>query len=282
VLASLLDKVAAGLGLGPDPDLDARLRVVAGTLALNGFGYDKFGLSASAVRSTAGIWKWLYRNYFRCEAHGIERVPPGRGLLVGNHSSQLAYDGALVAMAMLLEADPPRAVRAMIEKFFQHQPFVNVMMTRTGQLTGLPENCERLLADDQLIMVFPEGARGGGKTYWERYELKAFGQGFVRMALRARAPITPFAFVGGEEVCPSLVNLRPLARLLGAPYAPLTPTIVPLPLPAKCSVWFGEPLWLEGTGDEEDAFIADKTAAVRERIAALLAQGLAARKGVFV
>jgi 1-acyl-sn-glycerol-3-phosphate acyltransferase len=202
-------------------------------------------------------------------------------LLIGNHSSQLAYDGTMVATAMLLDANPPRAVRAMIEKFFQLQPFVNVMMARTGQLTGLPQNCVRLLEDEHLILVFPEGARGGGKTVWHRYELMEFGQGFMRLALQTGSPIIPFGFVGGEETCPALVDVKPVAKILGMPYLPITPTVLPLPLPAKCSIHFGEPLRFEGTGNEEDAEILAKVDVVKQSVAALLERGLSERKGVF-
>jgi 1-acyl-sn-glycerol-3-phosphate acyltransferase len=260
---------------------DIEERLARASSAVNEYGFDRWGFSPAHVIKSLGLWAWLYRHYWRVTTHGIDELPPGRGLLIGNHSSQLAYDGVMVATAMLLEAEPPRAVRAMIEKFFQLQPFLNVFMARTGQLTGLPENCTRLLEEDQLIMVFPEGARGGGKTVWERYQLKPFGQGFMRLALKTRSPILPFGFVGGEEVCPALVDLKPLARLLGMPYLPITPTLLPLPLPAKCSIHFGEPLVFEGTGNEEDAEILDKVEVVRERIAALLEQGLAERRGIF-
>jgi 1-acyl-sn-glycerol-3-phosphate acyltransferase len=262
-----------------DPELEDRVARVS--TELNEYGYDKWGFSPAHVRKTIGVYAWLYRHYWRVETRGIEKVPPGRGLLIGNHSSQLAYDGLMVATAMLLEADPPRSVRAMIEKFFQLQPFVNVMMARSGQLTGLPENCERLLNDDNLIMVFPEGARGGGKTYWERYQLQGFGQGFMRLALKTRSPIIPFGFVGGEETCPSLVDIKPLARVMGMPYLPITPTILPLPLPAKCSIHFGDPLVFEGHGDEEDGDIVAKVDMVRQAIAGLVERGLSERKGVF-
>lgn len=248
---------------------------------LNAFGYDKWGYSPRAAKR--GIWlaEKLYRSYFRVQTHGIDRVPPGRGLLIGNHSSQLAYDGMMIATAMILDAEPPRGVRAMIEKFFQAQPLVNVLMTRHGQLTGLPENCERLLRDDELILVFPEGARGGGKVWKDRYKLMDFGTGFMRLALKTRSPITPFAFIGGEEMCPSLVDAKPLARLLGVPYVPVTPTIVPLPLPARCSLHFGEPLFFEGTGSEEDAEIGAHVEVVRARVAELIEEGLEQRGSVF-
>jgi len=181
----------------------------------------------------------------------------------------------------LFDADPPRAVRAMIEKFFQYQAFLNVMMARSGQLTGLPHNCERLLEDDQLIMVFPEGAGGGGKVYAKRYQLQQFGQGFMRLALKTSSPIIPFGFIGGEEICPSFANIKPLAKMMGMPYVPLTPTVLPLPLPAKCAVYYGEPLVFEGTGDEEDADILAKIDVVKQRIDQLIERGLAERKGVF-
>jgi 1-acyl-sn-glycerol-3-phosphate acyltransferase len=248
---------------------------------INAYGYDKWGYSPSAAKRTLAISEWLYRRYFRVQVHDIDRVPPGRGLLIGNHSSQLAYDGMMVATSMVLDAPSPRAVRAMIEKFFQRQPLVNVFLARNGQLTGVPENCERLLREEELIMVFPEGARGGGKVWKDRYQLAEFGTGFMRLALKTGAPITPFAFIGGEEVCPAIVDLKPLARLLGLPYLPVTPTLLPLPLPARCSIYFGEPLRFEGTGDEEDSEIQAKVNVVKAKIAEMIARGLSERKGVF-
>ncbi len=260
-------------------EVEERLAEVS--VGLNEYGYDRWGFSPGELRRKLGLGYWLYKHYFRVKAHGIERVPQGRGLLIGNHSSQVAYDGIVVTLALLLEGSPPRTVRAMIEKFFQHQPFVNVFMARHGQLTGLPRNCEGLLADDHLIMVFPEGGRGGGKTYWERYELQPFGQGFMRLAMKMQAPIVPFGFIGGEEACPSLLDVKPLARLFGIPYVPLTPTIVPLPLPAKCSVYFGEPMRFAGSGNEEDSEIEGHVAEVKSVVAGLVARGLEERQGVF-
>ena len=248
---------------------------------VNAYGYDKWGYSPSAAKRTLAVSEWFYRRYFRVRVHGIERVPPGRGLLIGNHSSQLAYDGMMVATAMILDAERPRAVRAMVEKFFQRQPLVNVFLARNGQLTGVPENCERLLREEELIMVFPEGARGGGKVWKDRYKLAEFGTGFMRLALKTGSPITPFAFIGGEEVCPAIVDLKPLARLLGIPYLPVTPTLLPLPLPARCSIYFGEPLRFEGTGDEEDSEIIAKVNVVKAKIAEMIERGLSERRGVF-
>jgi 1-acyl-sn-glycerol-3-phosphate acyltransferase len=262
------------------PEIDAIVERVSP--AVNALGYDKWGFSTAMAKRTLYVSAWFYRHYFRVEVHGIERVPQGRGLLIGNHSSQLAYDGMMVATAMMLEANPPRAVKAMIDKVFQRVPFANIWMTRAGQLPGLPDNCERLLSDDELLMVFPEGARGSGKLVWDRYKLLDFGTGFLRLAMKTRAPITPFAFVGGEEACPGLFNIAPLARVFGLPYFTITPTGLPLPLPARCSIWFGEPMWFEGTGNEEDAEVIPKVDAVKARIAELLDEGRAARTSLYL
>jgi len=250
--------------------------------SVNKLGFDKWGFSTATAKRTLYVAAWFYRHYFRVEVHGIDHVPQGRGLLIGNHSSQLAYDGMMVATAMMLDAHPPRAAKAMIEKVFQRLPLVNVWLTRSGQVTGLPENCERLLADDELIMVFPEGARGSGKLWKDRYKLLDFGTGFIRLAMKTRSPITPFAFVGGEEACPAFFDIKPLARAFNIPYWPITPTFLPLPLPARCSIWFGEPMWFEGTGNEEDAEVLPLVDAVKARIAALLDEGRAARKSLYL
>ncbi len=250
--------------------------------SVNEYGYDRWGASPAATKRAFSAVRYLYRHYFRAEVHGIEQVPPGRVLLIGNHSGQLAYDGMLVAAAMILDAEPPRFVRAMIERFFAVPPFVNVLMARMGQLIGVPENAERLLVQEEAaVLVFPEGERGGGRVWKDRYKIMGFGQGFLRLALKTRTPIVPFGFVGGEEMCPSFSRMKPLARVLGVPYAPLTPTIVPLPLPAKVHITFGAPMQLEGRGDEDDEVVVPQVATVEAKVKALIESGLARRKGVF-
>ena len=250
--------------------------------AVNEYGYDRWGASPAATKRALSFVRFLYRHYFRAEVDGIDRVPIGRVLLIGNHSAQLAYDGMLVAAAFLLDAEPPRFVRAMIERFFAEPPFVNVLMARMGQLIGLQENARRLLSEEEgAVLVFPEGERGGGKVWKDRYKVMGFGQGFLRLALQTQTPIVPFAFIGGEEMCPSFSRMKPLARLMGVPYAPLTPTLLPLPLPAKVHILFGEPLYFEGRGDEDDDVILPKVHQIEAEVARLIEAGLRARKGVF-
>lgn len=249
---------------------------------VNEYGYDRWGASPAATKRAFAFVRFLYRNYFRVEVHGIEHVPPGRVLLIGNHSAQLAYDGMLVAAAMILDAEPPRFLRAMIERFFAVPPFVNMLMTRMGQLIGLPENAERLLREEEAaVLVFPEGERGGGKVWKDRYKIMGFGQGFLRLAMKTQTPVVPFAFIGGEEMCPSFSRMKPVARLLGVPYAPLTPTLLPLPLPAKVHILFGEPMRFEGRGDEDDDVVLPEVRRVEDRVKQLIDEGLALRTGVF-
>lgn len=263
-------------------DDEIHQRVDALDLRLNAYGYDRWGASPAAAKRLLVLVRWLYRHYFRVECHGLANVPPGRVLLISNHSAQLAYDGMLIAAAMVLEANPPRFVRAMIERFFAQPAFVNVMMTRMGQLIGIPENGRRLLVeDDAAVLVFPEGERGGGKLFRDRYKIMGFGQGFMRLALATRTPIVPVGFVGGEEMCPSFSRMPPIAKLLGIPYAPLTPTLVPLPLPAKVHILFGEPLHFDGNGREDDDVLRAMVEQVESAVAGLLARGLETRKAVF-
>jgi 1-acyl-sn-glycerol-3-phosphate acyltransferase len=253
-----------------------------GDLRANPYGYDRWGASPADAARSLVVLRWLYRSYFRAESSGIDNVPGGRVLLVGNHSGQLAYDGMMVCAAMMLDAEPPRFVRAMIERFFAHVAYVNTLMTRTGQLTGVPANCERLLVEeDAAVLVFPEGERGGGRVWKDRYKVMGFGQGFVRLAMRTSTPIVPFGFVGGEEMCPSFSRMKPVARLLGVPYVPLTPTLLPVPLPARVHVAFGEPMRFEGSGEEDDDVVLPAVSQVEEAVASLLDRGLRLRGGAF-
>jgi len=208
----------------------------------NEYGVDPFGFNREFSLAALAPFIWLYRHYHRVEVHGIERVPPGRVLLVSNHSGQLPMDGAMIGVAMVLEARPPRFVRSLVDKWVPALPYVSTFMARMGQIVGTPENCRRLLNAGEAILVFPEGTRGIAKLWPQRYQLQDFGLGFMRLALETDTPIVPVAVVGAEEQAPALLDLKPLARLLGMPAFPVTPTGIPFPLPTKYRIYFGEPL----------------------------------------
>lgn len=264
------------------PDIIHRCEAL--TTRRNEYGYDPFGFHPHSIKYPLLLTRWLYRNYFRCEAQGLENIPAdGPCLLVANHSGQLPFDAMVILTAVMLEAPHPRVARSMVERFVPTLPFVSYLFNRWGQITGTPENCQRLLRDGEMILVFPEGTAGISKPFSQRYQLAAFGHGFMRMALEARAPIVPVAVIGAEEQAPA-VNSKPLARLMRAPSFPLVPypPFVPIvPLPVKYRLYFGEPLSFEGDPDDEDEIIEAKVRAVRNRIRSMVHLGLRERKHVF-
>ena len=261
------------------PELEARLaRLVA---PQNEYGVDPFGLELDFAKAAIAPVLWLYRNYFRVETHGIEQVPPGRVMLISNHSGQLPLDGAMIAMSLLLEAEPPRVVRAMVEKWAPTLPFIAPFFARIGQVVGTPENCRRLLAAGETIMVFPEGTRGLNKTYDKRYRLQEFGSGFMRIAVETQTPVLPVAVIGAEEQAPALFDFKQVAKIFGFPALPITPTLVPLPLPVKYRLWFGEPMRFSGTAHDDDAELERKVAEVKRAIETLLRRGLKSRGSIF-
>lgn len=243
-------------------------------IPFNEYGIDPFGVSKKHLILVGKALAFLYRNYFRVRCYGIENVPSrGRAMLVGNHSGGIALDGAMVLTALMLEMDPPRLGHAMAEKFIARLPVLGTWTLRTGQFTGVPEHALRLLEDERPVVVFPEGAQGTAKLYPERYSLVEFGTGFMRIALQAKAPIIPFAFIGGGDAIPTVLNLYRLGRALGVPYIPVTPWVLPLPLPVPLSIHFGEPMHFEGTGREDDDVIHGYVERVKARIAALIGEG---------
>lgn len=247
-------------------------------LGFNSLGIDPYGISKKHLRVWFGALGFLYRSYFRVKAFGIEHVPPrGRAMLVGNHSGGVAIDGAMTLTSMLLEMNPPRLGHAMAEKFINKLPLASLWTSRTGQFTGLPEHAIRLLEDDRLLIVFPEGARGTAKLYKDRYSLVDFGSGFMRLALKTHTPIIPFGFLGGGAAVPTITNAYALGKLVGVPYIPVTPYLVSLPLPVNLEVHYGAPMVFEGDGTEEDSVIDGYVAQVKQRIADLIENGRKSR-----
>lgn len=260
-------------------DQEVRDRVRRLELPFNDDGYDPYGVSREHLDVFLGALSWLYKRYFRVRAYGVENIPPrGRAMIVCNHSGGVAIDGAMVIASCFLEMHPPRLAQGMAEKFLARWPWANLWTGRVGQLTGLPEHALRLLRDERLLMVYPEGARGTAKLYRDRFSLVKFGTGFLRLALQTNTPIVPTAFIGGGDVVPTIANLEGLGRLVGAPYVPVTPWLVPFPLPRACQIYFGEPVRFEGTGDEDDETIERKVDEVKRRIASLIAVGRSRRE----
>jgi 1-acyl-sn-glycerol-3-phosphate acyltransferase len=278
----LKNRVSSFVDARLGPDYQERQRALA--IRQNEYGFDSFGLSRGHIKYGMLAARWLYRSYFRAEAFGIENVPAaGRVLLVSNHSGQLPFDGMVIAAAVFLDANPPRVVRSMLERFVATLPFAAYWFNRWGQITGTPENCRRLLEDEEAILVFPEGVRGVSKPITRRYQLEDFGLGFMRLALETQTPIVPIAVIGAEEQAPAF-NLKSVARLIGTPVFPVVPypPFFPiLPLPVKYRVYFGEPMHFDGDPDDDDDVLGEKVRAVRNSIQSMIQVGLAERQHVF-
>ena len=274
----LLDLVKRAAGALVDPEVERR--VLASPHRLNEYGYDAWGLKPETAKYFYTVAAWLYRHYFRVKTVGIQNVPSGRVLLIANHAGQLPFDGLMLATAMLLEAEPPRLVRGMVERWFPTLPFLSVLIPRLGHVLGDPKNCTDLLEHGEAVMVFPEGVRGAGKLWWDRYRLAEFGYGFMRLSLRTGAPIVPIGIVGSEEQAPSFHDFAALARILRFPYFPIGPTLG-LPLPTKYRIYFDEPLRFRGDPDAPDSELAKDVDVVKSKIQRLLEYGLAEREHVF-
>jgi 1-acyl-sn-glycerol-3-phosphate acyltransferase len=240
-------------------------------LPFNARGLDPYGTSKWHLAVWYKALGFLYKTYLSVQAHGVSNVPVrGRAMLVGNHSGGVALDGMMVVAACFFELEPPRLAHGMAEKFLNALPLLSTWTSRTGQLTGLPEHAQRLLEDERLLMVFPEGAKGTAKLFHDRYSLVDFGTGFVRLALMTKTPIIPVGFVGGADAVPTIANSYVLGRLLGIPYLPITPCLLTVPRPARCEVHFGAPLLFAGTGSEEDEVIVRHVDEVKARIGELI------------
>lgn len=284
LLKVLSDKLVALASQITKEDLDEQISKALPLKSVNEMGLDPFGIDIDTTRLSLAMLVYLHRYWFRTEVHGIENVPDSRVLLVGNHSGQIPLDGVAIALSLLLDSDRPRFSRGMIERFVSTLPFFSVWFSRVGQVLGTPENARRLLESDEALIVFPEGVKGISKPFSERYKLAPFGQGFMRLALEAKAPIVPVAVIGAEEQYPSVADLKPLARLLGMPSLPVIPQLfvgMLMPLPTKYHIYFGEPLTFTGDPDGEDAVIEEKVWIVQQTIQSMVNRGLKERSGIF-
>jgi len=254
---------------------------------LNELGYDDWGFDPHVAVWAVAIGRWFYRNYFRVESEGIENIPATRALVIANHGGQLPVEGFMLGTTVALEADPPRVLRGMVERWMPTIPFISPLFFRCGQIVGTREDCTSLLNRDEAVMVFPEGTRGSGKTLWDAYELQRFGHGFMRIALATGTPIIPVGIVGHEESIPSVAKLASLSKLLGIPYVyvpaslPFLGPLALLPMPTKFYIQIGEPMFFEGSPDATEREVALKVEEVKDAIRGLIDRGLEKRRGIF-
>jgi 1-acyl-sn-glycerol-3-phosphate acyltransferase len=286
---------AEAMGLAPE-EVEQR---VAETLSfvrrrLTGdFTVDEFGFDEDFTEHAyLPLLRPLYRRWFRVEVRGIENIPTeGGALVVANHSGTIAMDSLMTQVAVHDEHPTHRHLRMLGADLVFQTPVIGQVARRSGSTLAANPDAERLLSQGELVGVWPEGFKGVGKPFSERYKLQRFGRGgFVSAALRTGVPIIPCSIVGAEEIYPIIGNMRTVARLMGAPYAPITPTwplLGPLglvPLPSKWIIEFGSPVETAdlGAGAADDPMLVfDLTDQVRETIQQTLYSLLMQRRSVF-
>ncbi len=305
-ITDFLRRMRLGVEGGLDPvsaaeraanDLPRRLRVTLDAAAhrLRGdYQEDEWGFDEQFAEAVFPLFEFLYDVWWRVEATGVENVPShGRAMVVANHAGSLfPFDASMMTLAVMKEHPLPRWPRFMVLDWAFVLPYLSAFMRRVGGVPANPDNAAALLERDQVVMVFPEGVKGTGKPFSERYRLQRFGRGgFVEVALRTGSPIVPVAVVGSEEIYPKLAESRPLARLIGAPFVPITPTfplLGPLglvPLPSKWRIEFCEPIDLSEyrpEAAEDRRLVFEISERVRETIQQKLYDNLVARGSAFL
>lgn len=293
VEAGLELEIAAASALATLPrsgrDLTARIaRRLTGD-----YHEDEWGFDEEFAESLYPLFDFLYEHWWRVKTMGASHVPShGRGMLVANHAGSLfPFDASMITAALMKEHPLPRWPRLMVGDWASELPFASAFMRKLGGVSASPHNATRILTDDELMLVFPEGTRGPAKPYRERYRLRRFGRGgFVEIALRTRSPIVPVAVVGSEEIYPKLGEGGLLAKLTGAPFVPLTPTfpwLGPLgliPLPARWRIEFCEPIDISGYPAEaadDPRVVFELTEMVRRGIERALRENLLERGSAF-
>ncbi len=253
---------------------------------------DDFGLDPTYEKRLRPLFDFLYERYFRTETRGIDRIPPeGRCLIVANHSGTVPFDGVMLRTAVRLEHPAAREMRWLAEDFIYYLPFMGAFMNRIGAVRACQENAERLLKQGRLVGVFPEGVKGVGKLFRDRYRLQRFGRGgYIRLCLRTQTPLVPCAIVGAEETNPMLYRVEYLSRAFGLPYIPVTP-IFPwlgplglLPAPTKWRIRFGEPIRFNEYGPEaadDHVLVGRLSEQVRTTIQRMLDSALRERQSVW-
>jgi len=267
-------------------ELGSVARLVAGPLG-GDFEEDEWGYAPGFVEAATPLLDFLHDRWWRITAVGTEHVPAaGRALLVANHAGVLPWDAVMTATTLRRAgAGGGRAPRFLVADQAFGLPWASVAIRRAGGVAASPHNALRLLHQDQLVMVFPEGARGAAKPFAERYRLQRFGRGgFVELALRTGAPIIPAAIVGSEEIYPKLGELPGVARLPVTPTFPLLGPLGAIPLPSRWRIAFGAPMDLGGLGPEaadDRGTVLEIADEVRDRLQGMVLEQLIARPGAF-
>lgn len=254
---------------------------------------DPFGMDKHFIEKIKPLFDYLYYQYWRVTTTGVENIPhQGRALIVGNHSGTVPYDGSMIKCAILNEHSQRKDARFLVEDFVYHMPFLGSLMYRIGGVRACPENAEHLLKNEHLVVVFPEGVKGIGKYFNQRYQLQRFGRGgFIRLCMKTKSPLIPVGVVGAEEIHPIIYKSNVLAKTIGIPYLPITPTFPLLgllgciPFPTKWYIHFGKPIYFDHHPPEamnDDLLIHKLSEEVRDNIQNIIRELLKKRSSVWL
>ncbi|GLZ30715.1 hypothetical protein Lesp02_29040 [Lentzea sp. NBRC 105346] len=279
------------------PDWERRLadvlafarRRIAGDYQVDEFGFDQ-DLTDNVLLPPL---KPLYEKWFRAETIGIHNIPAtGGALIVANHSGTLPLDALMTAYGIHSEHPNQRHLRMLGADLVFRTPMLGALARKSGQTLACNPDAERLMSSGELVGVWPEGFKGIGKPFKDRYKLQRFGRGgFVSAALKTGVPIIPCSIVGAEEIYPMIGDIKALARLFGFPYFPVTPffpllgPLGAIPLPSKWYIEFGEPIRTDVFGEnpaEDPMLVFNLTDQVRETIQQTLYRLLTQRRNVFL
>jgi len=213
------------------------------------YGYDPWGFNIKTIKQFIALGRYLYEDYFKVEVMGYENVPKeGRCFIIPNHSGQLPIDAILLGYALVKNPVAPRAAKGMYERFVPTVPFFSMWFSQMGGALGDIENCEKMLQNEEAVIVFPEGARGISKPWKKRYQLQRFGSGFMYLAKKNNAPVIPVGIAGCEEIMINMGNVKLLEKLLRFPAAPL---LIPYIFPSKVIINIGKPMYFDSSDSQE-------------------------------
>jgi 1-acyl-sn-glycerol-3-phosphate acyltransferase len=264
------------------PEDDKKISEVFATLRNKYLHYqDPWGFNLDLCEKALRTLVPVYRSYFKVRLFGAENIKDHSYIVTSNHSGQIPLDAMLITIAFIMEVDPPRVLRAMIERFMAQLPFIGDLTAQTGSILGDRGNCQYLIENGESILVFPEGVRGISKNTPDYYKLKSFSQGFYRIALQKKTPILPVCVIGAEEMFPFVFHAKKVASMLKLPSLPLSLNFIPLPSPIDIYIGPEIPIPENLEVEAADKDIKENVYLIENTIKRMLITGLKNRRPFF-
>lgn len=264
------------------PEDDQKITEIFKTLQEKYKNYkDPWGFNLDLCEKTVRKLVPLYRSYFKVRVFGVENIKDHSYIVTSNHTGQIPLDSMMITIAFLLDAAPPRILRAMVERFMAQLPFVGDFTAQTGSILGDRANCAYLIDHGESILVFPEGVRGISKNTSDFYKLKSFSEGFYRIAIQKKTPILPVCVIGAEEMFPFVFHSKKLAKFLKVPAIPLTSNVIPLPSPIDIYIGPEIPIPLNLESEASDKDIKENIFHIENTIKRMIIHGLKNRRPFF-